>query len=350
MKRKITAFLLTILLTIAMCSCTSAPAPTNISKLEANADGALNVHFIDVGQGDCSLLESDGVYVLIDAGEKEYEDSVCKYLKENGVKTIDYVIATHPHSDHCGSLTKVINTFSCKNFITTQTDHHTKTWVDVLNAVDQNNVNYIDAKVGSTYSFGQSQFEILGPYSNFYEAYNNYSVVLKATCGSTSFLFTGDAEKLVESEMISNGANLKADVLKVGHHGSSTSSSRAFIKAVDPDTAVISCGKDNDYGHPHQETLNELENRNITIFRTDELSTIIASSDTQNISFYYTNNTNKPSATDDTYQYVGNKSSKKFHLPSCESVADMSDKNKVYFDSKKQASDEGYIPCKQCKP
>ena len=344
MNRKITAFLLAVLMIFSLCSCTKEAVKTE------QQNGSLNVHFIDVGQGDCSLLESDGVYVLIDAGEKDYEEAVCEYLRDRGVRTIDYVIATHPHSDHCGSLTKVINTFSCKNFITTQTDQQTQTWINVLLSVDENNVNYIDAKVGSTYTFGSSRFEILGPHNSYYDDYNNYSVVVKATCADSSFLFTGDAEKLAEDEMLSHNTNLKSDVLKVGHHGSTTSSSNAFLDAVDPDVAVISCGKNNDYGHPHDETIEKLNKRNITVYRTDKLQTIVAKAQNGTISFDYTQTDSPHSDKDITNSYVGNSKSKKFHMPSCGSVYDMNDSNKVYFDTRQQATNNGYVPCKQCNP
>lgn len=352
MKRIACAFLIITTLILCLCSCSNQ---TQISKLDVELNGALNVHFIDVGQGDCTLLESDSKFVLIDAGETEYADTVCNYLKEYNVKTIDYVIATHPHSDHCGGLTQVINTFDCKNFITTETDQQTSTWMSVLKAVDKNDVNYIDAKVSSTYTFGQAEFEILGPYGSDYEDnYNNYSVVLKASCGDTSFLFTGDAEKLVENEMIENGADLKADVLKVGHHGSTTSSCAAFLNAVNPDCAVISCGKNNDYGHPHKETMSALKARNITVFRTDELSTIIASSNKQQISFYYktTDKVTQQVINDNTQSlsYIGNKNSKKFHLSSCDGAQNTSDKNKVSFSSREDAVNSGYTPCKNCNP
>ncbi len=349
MKNKIIAFLLLITSVLYLCSCTEEP---NIAQLNSNISGALKVHFIDVGQGDCALLESNGKYVLIDAGEVEYADTVCDYLKSCEVITIDYVIATHPHSDHCGGLAQVINTFDCKNFITSETDQQTSTWLNVLYAVDDNNVNYIDAKVSDTYTFGETTFEILGPCKDNYEDYNNYSVVLKATCGNTSFLFTGDAETTSENDMLQNGANLKADVLKVGHHGSYTSTGSKFLKAVSPAYAVISCGKNNEYGHPHKEVTSALQKHNVTTYRTDVYSTIIACTDKENITFYYKNTEiSAPThqSTEDP-KYIGNKSSKKFHSSECSGVENMSENNKVEFYSRDEAINSGYTPCKQCNP
>ena len=356
MKNRISAIFLCIAMILSLCSCTFSF--DNYSDIfpdtQPPENTCLTVHYIDVGQGDSILLESKGNFALIDAGEKEYGPVVCDYLKAVGVDAIDYVIATHPHSDHIGGLADVINSYNCKNFITKETDSQTKTWMNVLTAVDKNDVNYIDAEVSDTYSFGEAQFEILGPCSDDYEEYNDYSVIIKATCGDTSFLFTGDAEKTSEKEMLSANTDLRADVLKVGHHGSTTSSSKAFLDAVNPSYAVISCGRDNDYGHPHKEIIQELSRRGITIYRTDELSSVIAYSDKENITFTYVN-TDKTVTTATVYDeekhgYIGNKNSKKFHRADCSGAKDMSDKNKVVFETKEEAIKEGYSECKTCNP
>ena len=212
--KKILVALMCTLIAILLSSCSYYAPQTPIDY-----EGELVVHFIDVGQGDSVLLESANEYMLIDAGEAEYGPTVCQYLENNSVETLSYVVATHPHSDHFGGLTEVINNFTCDNFITTETDQQTTTWLNVLNAVSDNNVNYIDAKVGATYTLGNSTFQIMGPHSDNYDDYNNYSVVIKATCGNNSFMFTGDAEKLAENEMLDYTLDLSADVLKVGHHG-----------------------------------------------------------------------------------------------------------------------------------
>ncbi|MBQ2972617.1 MAG: MBL fold metallo-hydrolase [Ruminococcus sp.] len=345
MIKKILSLFICIAVVLSLCSCSFLSARTSY-------EGDLIAHFIDVGQGDCILLESQDDFVLIDAGEAEYSATVCQYLKNNDVSSIDYVIATHPHSDHCGGLTEVIETFSVDNFITVETDQQTKTWLNVLYAVDNNNVNYIDAKVHSTYTFGNSSFEIMGPYGKSYEGYNDYSVVVKAECGNTSFLLTGDAEKKVEHEMIENGADLSADVLKVGHHGSSTSSCNEFLDAVDPSYAVIMCGMYNDYGHPHVETINSLNARNIATYRTDILGTVVAVSDGSNIEFFYDNEeiSVTTSKNDTSLSYIGNKNSRKFHLSSCSGAKDIKKKNRVIFDKREEAINNGYTPCKTCNP
>lgn len=347
MKRFLSLFLCFIL-AISLCSCSPFQEETI-----AQGEGGLLVHYIDVGQGDCILLESENDFVLIDAGEIEYGPTVCQYLSNNGVESIDYVIATHPHSDHCGGLSEVIESFPCDNFITVETDQQTKTWLNVLNAVSNNNVNYIDAKVSDTYSFGDAIFEILGPYGDYYDNYNDYSVVLKATYQNTSFLFTGDAERNAELEMINNNANLKADVLKVSHHGSSSSSCDEFLDAVNPTYAVIMCALYNEYGHPHKETINSLNRRGILTYRTDSLGSIVAVSDGNSIEFYYENEDSVVAPTSfDTSKlsYIGNKNSKKFHLSTCSGASEMSEKNKVSFKNREHALNEGYSPCKTCNP
>lgn len=343
--KKILSLFMCIALIISLCSCSYS----DIFNPYTDYDGELIVHFIDVGQGDCTLLESDNEFMLIDAGEAEYSATVCQYLENNRVKKLDYVVATHPHSDHCGGLTEVLNTFSCDNFITVETDQQTRSWLNVLDAVSKNDVNYIDAKVGATYSLGKSEFEILGPYSDNYDNYNDYSVVIKATFGSTSFLFTGDAERLAEHEMLDHGADVSADVLRVPHHGSSSSSSKEFLSAVSPTYGVISCGYQNDYGHPHKETLRSLSNIGVTTYRTDTLGTIVAATDGNNIEFFY-ENTDVKVETPDPVHYIGNKNSMKFHISSCSGASDIKKENKVTFNSREDALQKGYTPCKTCDP
>ena len=346
--KKFLSSILCLCIVFSLCSCSLFD--NSIAK--HNSEDFL-VHFIDVGQGDCILLESEDDFVLIDAGESEYGATVCQYLLDNKVKSIDYVIATHPHSDHCGGLTEVIETFPCENFITVETDQQSKIWLNVLYAVNNENVNYIDAQVGDTYSFGNASFEIMGPYSKIYDNYNDYSVIVKATYKSNSFLFTGDAEKAVESEMLENGADLKADVLKVSHHGSATSSSIDFLDAVSPSYSVITCGMYNDYGHPHRETTDHLNHKGIITYRTDIMGTVVAVSNGNDIQFFYENEEDVPSPTRfDTSKlsYVGNKNTKKFHLSTCDGATSMSSKNKVNFKNREQAIDNGYSPCKTCNP
>lgn len=353
MKRLLCAALaLIMILTTSSCRI-SSPKEYEIN----DAAAGLIVHFLEVGQGDCTLLESDGEFVLIDAGEKEYGDSIVRYIEGRNAPSLKYVIATHPHSDHIGGMTEVINHVDTENFITSETDQSTRTWRNVLQAVDEHDVNYIDARPGDTYSFGRAEFTVLAPLSDQYSGYNNYSVVTKVEYGDVSFLLTGDAEKQSEKEMLQAGFDLSADVLKCGHHGSSTSSTANFLKAVRPSYAVISCGKNNEYGHPHKETLQKLELLGCRYFRTDELGTIVAYTDGKGLHFStdegeiqsatVSQSTLSPEATD---SYIGNKNSKVFHLPSCSGAANMKETNKVFFSTREAAVEAGYSPCSLCQP
>ena len=342
--------LLCLILILALAVTAAACTPKQY-EIEQEA-ASLTAHFINVGQGDCTLFESRGEFVLIDAGEKDKGPAVLDYIKKCGANRLKYVIATHPHTDHIGGLKKVLDHVRTENFITVETDQSTRTWTQTLEAVERNNINYIDAEPGATYSFGEAEFTILAPLSDGYQGYNNYSVVTKVRCGNISFLMTGDAEKQSEKEMLNAGEDLRADVLKCGHHGSSSSSTAAFLKAVRPDYAVISCGRDNDYGHPHKETLKKLALLGCTVYRTDELGTVIAQTDGKTVTFSTDDGELETAAKETAASkgYIGNKNSRVFHLPSCDGVAKMSEKNKVYFDTREEAAQQGYTPCSKCEP
>lgn len=350
MKKKFFA-VIAVILAVAVSSCAGRyPKYTVIG----DDTSKLFVHFIDVGQGDSTLLESAGEFVLIDAGEKDCGNAVVNYIKSRGAESLKYIIATHPHSDHVGGLATVIDSIDAENFITVETDQSTGTWLDVLDAVDQHDLNYIDAEPGATYSFGESSFTILGPLSDSYSGYNNYSVVTKVECGDMRFMLTGDAETQSEREMVNSGADLSADVLKCGHHGSSTSSSAVFLKAVRPTYAIISCGANNEYGHPHQETLKKLSFLGCPVMRTDQLGTIIAVTDGKTVDFYTAGGEVIPVSPEQGQEladgYIGNRNSHVFHLPFCTGVKTMSEKNKVQFNTREEAIDAGYTPCSICDP
>jgi competence protein ComEC len=239
----------------------------------------LEVHFIDVGQGDAILIEENDKDMLIDAGENTEGNVVVEYLKAENIKQLEYVIGTHPHSDHVGGLDTVLEAIPAKQVILPDTDYKTKTYDDVLEVMKENNIKETEAKTGDTYRLGPASFTILAPCSSDYNDVNNYSVCIRLTYGSTSFLFTGDAEALSEREMLESGETLSADVLKLGHHGSAYSCCEDFLNAVHPTYGVISVGKDNEYGHPSASTLQSMLDRDIKVYRTDEQGTITFTSD-----------------------------------------------------------------------
>lgn len=245
---------------------------------DSNSDSAgLNVDFIDVGQGDCALITCNGKNMIIDCGEAEYYQVVKNYLKNKGITRLDIVIATHPHSDHIGGMYMLIEDFDIGTFImpklTKSATPTTKTYLKMISALSEKSVSPEYAQVGKTYFLSNAEIEILGPIKNSDEL-NDMSVVSMVKYGKSKFLFTGDAETAEEADIIDSGANLKCDVLKVGHHGSNTSSSSKFLKKANPDIAVISVGEDNEYYHPHRKILDRILKQDTIIYRTDEDGTI----------------------------------------------------------------------------
>ena len=239
----------------------------------------LKVHYIDVGQGDSILIQSGDSNMLIDAGERQYSHSLISYLKDKGVIKLDYVIGTHPHSDHIGGLGDIIDNFVIGKIIMPDAMNTSKTFEDLLDTISKNNLKITKPIIGTEYTIGRASFVIIAPNGTDYKSLNDYSVGIKLVNNENSFVFTGDAEIYSEDEMLQNGIDLKADVLKLAHHGSSTSNSDDFLDAVDPIICVVSAKKDNPYGHPHVEIMKAMMDRNIEMYRTDEQGTIVLESD-----------------------------------------------------------------------
>lgn len=240
----------------------------------------LRVHYIDVGQGDSILVQYKNHNILIDAGENGCGDNIVKYLKKQGISSLDYMIATHPHSDHIGGMDEVIKKIPAKEVFMTRFSEAmtptTKSYTSLLYAVSESDARLTAPKDGQKIQWDEFVLTFMVPKAD-YENLNNMSIVVRVDYKGGSYLFTGDAEKEREKELLSSEMNLKADILKAGHHGSSTSSSPDFIRAVSPKTSVISCGKDNDYGHPNKKTLEVLSG--CKVYRTDRSGTIVISSD-----------------------------------------------------------------------
>lgn len=264
---------------------TEEPVSENVS-----GSAEAQVYFIDVGQGDSELirLKDSGIDILIDAGTRSTKQELADYLKELGVDDIDILIGTHPHEDHIGGMAKIIEEFPIGTLYLPETSEEmtptTKTYESLLDAAESKNVTVRTAAAGDVLlEQGNTSFKVLSPSHTDYDNLNDYSIVTRLKVGDTAFLFQGDAETPVEEEILDSGADVSCDVIKLGHHGSSTSSSRAYLEAANPSAAVISCGVGNEYGHPHRETMDLLEKLSITPYRTDTQKTLLAETDGKNI-------------------------------------------------------------------
>ncbi|GAA0076131.1 hypothetical protein UT300005_05090 [Clostridium sp. CTA-5] len=288
--KKFLSLLLMLLLTMSLVGCgqTKPNESTNTSTKTQQSTSQndltnLKIHYIDVGQADSELIQVDGKNILIDAGCND--NKALNYLKSIGVKNLDYVIATHPHEDHIGGMATIINNFNIGNFYAPKVTHTTKTFENMVKALQSKGVKITAPTVGDTLNIGNATLQFLAPNSSKYEGLNNYSIVTRLKYGNKSFIFTGDAEALSEDEILAKQLDISGDVLKLGHHGSHSSTSQAFLDKVNPKYAIISCGKDNDYGHPHKETIDKVNAKNINVFRTDIEGTIIATSNGDDITF-----------------------------------------------------------------
>lgn len=352
-----------ILLMLCGCQKVQQNHATVIEKGSAG-EGGVEVHYIDVGQADSILIKMpNGRTSLIDGGNRADGDLVTSYLRSNNVKKIDYLVATHPHEDHIGGLPKVISEFEIGKIYMPKKTSSTKIFKEMLNQIKKKKIKTIFAKGSDViYQDNDLQFITLAPNSDEYDETNEYSIVNKLTFKNVSFLFTGDAEKDSEDEMLKKGYDINVDVLKVGHHGGRTSTNKAFLKKVSPSISIISCGKDNDYKHPHDETLARLKSINTQIYRTDEVGTIVVSTDGDKI---YVNNDLKTNTykeldnkeevnTDDQNQkaqidqqnVIGNKNSKIYHKLNASHLP--SEKNQVKFKNEAEASEAGYKKCGKC--
>ena len=270
------------------------PPITTPPVIELPTAGSLTVHFIDVGQADCALLECNGEFALIDGGNTEDTAIVIDYLAAQGVERLSLVVGTHPHEDHIGGLPGVLQAFSADTVWSSATPYYNGYINSFLRAAKTYGGELVYPTVGDTFILGGATVTMLGPVKTDYDDVNDISLVLMVTFGQTRFLFTGDMEQIAETDLLDSGADVKADVLKVGHHGSYSSTSYRFLREVAPAYAVISVGAGNEYGHPHDSTVSKLKNADVIIYRTDKMYNTVATSDGTDISFSWDNSYAQP--------------------------------------------------------
>ena len=326
--------------------------------------GTLTVTWLDVGQGDAAVIQCGGQSMLIDGGKPEKSSYIYAWLQQHGLSYLDVIVATHVDADHIGGLSGALNYASVGTAYCPETTGTTEKFQSFVKYLAQRGKQITVPTAGETFALGGAQIQILGPLHRAEDS-NDNSIVLKVSFGATSFLFTGDAERAEEQDLLNSGVNLQSTVLKVGHHGSDTSTSYPFLRAVAPQYAVISVGAGNSYGHPTEAVLSRLRDAGVTTFRTDMQGEITAVSDGQTINFSTAKNAvaiasanagggnadGAAGAGTTAESYVLNTNSHKFHLPSCSSVETISPKNrKDVNESREQIISEGYAPCKRCNP
>lgn len=363
--KKLRYLILTLCMLFLLNGCT-APAISSLAEVDSTPTttlatstlSTLKVHYIDVGQGDSELLQVNGITILIDTGESDQAQNLISYLEKQGVTQIDYLFLTHPHTDHMGGAVKIMEHFPVKKVYLTNKTHTTVSYRKLIETIQKKNIKRVQAKAGVSISFTKNlKGEILAP-SHTYDDINASSIVMKITYGNTSFLFTGDATIETENDILNAGYDVSSDVYKVAHHGSSTSNSSAFLKAINPSICVIEVGKNNSYGHPHKEVKDLLSKLNTKVYRTDLNGSIVISSNGKKLSVKTTkgsatqetntNSTPTSSNTNSKTQYIGNINSKVYHKPTCSSLP--AKKNQVIFSSKSAANSAGYHPCSRCNP
>lgn len=285
MKRTLTTLVLLLMAAVlALSGCTDLRPSEPANPAPAPAPGLLKVHFIDVGQGDAILIQTPaGQNMLVDAGENIYGHQVIDYLETQGVERLDVVVGTHTHSDHIGGMDTVIDHFPVGAVYMPEITQNTKSFRDVLTAVQKAELKITSAKAGVTVPLDGIECRILAPVKDYYEELNDYSVVLRLAYGRQAFLLTADAGTVTEDHLLASGADVQATVLKVGHHGSYASSSARFLNAVKAQYGVIMLGQENQYGYPHDSALQRLNRTGMHIYRTDQNGTIVFSTDGQQL-------------------------------------------------------------------
>lgn len=397
--RKLFIFNLICLLLLSGCAQTNSSAQTEQTSIESQLNiepeskeltqselpddtevfnnGVATVYFFDVGQADCTLIISNRESMLIDTGDIETQDKVLQYLDNVGINKIDYLVLTHPHADHIGGAPDIIKNYDVENILMPNKTTTTKIFERVLDAISEKGNEITVPKQGDTYEIGDGTFTILTNQDiDWGDDLNYSSLILKVSFGDVDLIFTGDADKEIEENVLSSNADVSAEILKVGHHGSYTATCDNFLNTVNPEYAIILCGKGNSYGHPHDEIIQKLEQNNIKYYRSDLNGTIICSIYDGNIDFSTETNFDNLQETDASQEtdleitsetevssqivesdvsvdeervYILNTNTKKFHDENCRHADRISEENKeIYTGSYEDLINRGYVACKVC--
>ena len=352
---------------------TSSPTPSSPAAVVPPEDSFFEIHFIDVGQADAALVLCDGHSMLIDGGNADDSSLIYTYLKNNKISSLDCIVCSHAHEDHVGGLPGALNYATVSTAYCSTTNYDSNAFSSFVKYLNEQDVELTVPEAGDEFELGSAMVTFVGPVEAGSDL-NNSSLVVRIVYGDTSFLFTGDAEREEEQSILNSSAALSSTVLKVGHHGSDSSTTYPFLREVMPKYAVISVGEGNPYGHPADNTLSRLRDADVTVYRTDLQGDIICSSDGKEVSFSVEHNsdadtlappkssdrsTGAPTAPEPTSAveepagtaYILNKNTKKFHYPSCSSVKKMKESNKLsYTGTRDEVIAMGYKPCGNCHP
>ncbi len=353
--KRFLAFLLIFSFVFAFCGCAGEQPQTPVS------DSSFAVHFIDVGQADAALVLCDGKAMLIDGGNTADSNLIYSYLKNQGIKHLDYIIATHAHEDHIGGLAGALNYATVGKAYCPVTEYDSSAFRNFVKYLRNRGRTITVPEAGEKFVLGSAECTMIAV-NTFDNEPNNTSIVMRIVYGETSFMFTGDAEREVEQALAGSSYTLESTVLKVGHHGSYSSTSYVFLRNVMPKYAVIPVGVDNEYGHPTEEVLSRLRDADVTLFRTDLHGTVICTSDGKNLVFgtekaykgdVFGGIGDNSTVTDNGRDYVVNtkESSMKFHNPDCSAAAKISPENRMdYHGTREELINKRYQPCGVCKP
>lgn len=368
-KNRVFALLFLLLFVLTGCSDddnqvkkTSMEAEQIVEKAEEaeEVESSFEVHYLNVGQADATLIMCDGENMLIDGGNVEDSSLIYSYLEEHEVEYIDYMICTHAHEDHVGGLAGALNYAEAGVVYAPVKEFDTDAFEDFKKYVEKQGNEITVPTADTEFKLGSAECTVLGANVVNDDNPNNTSIVLKVEYGDTQFLFSGDAEQIVEKNIIESGYNIECTVMKVPHHGSETSLSYRWLNEAMPEYAVISVGDNNSYGHPNKDTLSKLRDAEVTVFRTDMQGHIICRSDGEEVEFDIQKNketdtlaeTGEGKNTAVTVgEYILNTNTEKFHYPDCHSVDDMKEKNKQETNlTREELIEQGYSPCGNCNP